>query len=113
MGIGSFAFAQVGQGQNCPTGYHETPANNNSHTGKIVYPSTCTNSNTTNNSGQNNWSGEASGKAGTVGVSGSLGGGFERKGETTSTSTQTQQCTPERTYYYNCEPDNNKKGKKN
>lgn len=107
MGMGTCLFAQ----NNCPTGYKEVPGTNNNHTGKIVTQSQCTTTTTTNNSGQNNWNGNAGGKAGVGVVSGSVGGGYERKGETNSQSTQTQQCTDEKTYYYRCEPDN-KKGKK-
>lgn len=106
MGMGTCVLAQ----NNCPTGYKEVPGTNNNHTGKIVTQSQCTTTTTTNNSGQNNWGGEANGKAGTPVLSGSLNGTYERKGETNSQTTQTQQCTDEKTYYYRCEPD--KKGKK-
>lgn len=102
MGMGTFAFAQ----DKCPSGYTEVPGTNNNHTGKIVTQSTCTTTTTTNNSGQNNWNAGA-GVSGSIGVaSGSVNGGYDRKGETKSNTTQTQQCTDEKTYYYRCEPDN-------
>lgn len=106
-GIGTFAMAQ----NNCPTGYKEVPGTNNDHTGKVVTQSQCTTTTTTNNSGQNNWNGNANGGASVGVVSGSLGGGYERKGETKSTNTQSQQCTDEKTYYYKCQEEK-KNGKK-
>ena len=104
MGIGTCAFAQ-----NCPTGYKEVPGTNNDHTGKIVNQSQCTTTTTTNNSGQNNWNANAGagGDVKVINISGQ--GGYERKGETSSKTTQTQQCTEEKTYYYKCEEDKNKK----
>lgn len=108
MGIGTFAFAQ----NNCPTGYKETPGTNNDHTGKVVTQSQCTTTTTTYNSGQNNWNGNVGGGADIKKVANvSAGGSYERKGETNSKTTQTQQCTNEKTYYYKCEPED-KNGKK-
>ena len=97
MGLGTASIAQ----NNCSTGYKEVPANNNNHTGKVVTKSNCTTTTTTNNSGQNNVN---------VGVKGVAG--YNRNGGTTSTTKQTQQCTEEKTYYFNCVPDKKDKDKK-
>ena len=106
MGIGTCAFAQS---NNCPSGYKEVPGSNNDHTGKIVNQSQCTTTTTTNNSGQNNWNAGAGAKGDVKVVNISGQGGYERKGETSSKTTQTQQCTEEKTYYYRCEPENKEK----
>lgn len=112
IGIGTCAFAQDGNNKNiCPDGYKPVPASNNDHQVKVVTPSQCTTNNNTYNSGQNHTtgSGEIGGKVFGVGASGS--GSYTRDGETKSNSTQTQQCTPERTNYYNCEPEKKSSGR--
>ena len=102
MGMGTFAFAQ----NNCPSGYKEVPGTNNNHTGKVVTQSQCTTTTKTENSGQNKWKAGADANGTTPVVSGSVNGSYERIGETKSNTTQSQQCTDEKTYYYRCEPDN-------
>lgn len=105
MGMGTCVLAQ----NNCPTGYKEIPGTNNSHTGKVVTKSNCTTTTTTENSSQNNVN--VSGKGGVKIVGGNAD--YNRAGATTSTTKQTQQCTQEKTYYFNCESDKKDKDKKN
>ena len=104
MGMGAVAMAQ----NNCPTGYKEVPGNNNNHTGKVVTKSNCTTTTTTKNSAQNNVN--VGGKADAKIAGGNAG--YSRTGATTTTTKQTQQCTQEKTYYYNCESDKKDKDKK-
>ena len=104
MGIGTCAFAQ----NNCQKGYKEVPGTNKDHTGKVVTPSQCKTTTTTKTSAQNNVN--VGGNA-TIKVAGG-NAGYSRTGGTTTTTTQTQKCTPEKTYYYKCESDKKDKDKK-
>lgn len=106
------AFADDNNQKYCPFGGTPRYATEQDHSNRVqttTIQNDCSSSSSTQNSGQNNWNASGKGTAETgsltktvVGASGSIGGGYERKGETSSTTNSSSSCTST-TIKYVCE----------